>query len=367
MAVAATHTYTNTAIQPSRNPETAKTTTVRLSVGSHGKGTVLAQSSGITAVNAVHTLTFGGSPSGGSFRLLYTSGDQSLLSGAITYSGTAATMVANIQAALDALFGTGVVTVAGSGPYTVTFGGRAAGLDIPIPTVISSLTGTTPTLTPTYTTVGVSAGGTYYPAGDKNVAAVWTLTPIASTTTGTFKLAATVPDGRGRLQTANISFSATAATMASNITTALEALANIGSGNVTVSSTVTTGVSVITFAASLGNVWLEVTESAMLATSTFTGDPALVQTTAGVNDTARVVLQYDTVVTVYGEHTSGGGENGTSPRTMAPAYTAGVFRTNELKITGGATIDRITAAQLGRYIAGGPTLLSNAATEITLF
>ncbi|MEL4419882.1 hypothetical protein, partial [Shewanella algae] len=61
--------------------------------------------------------------------------------GAITYSGTAATMVANLQAAMDALFGAGNTLVAGISPYTITFQGAYANKNIPVPTVISSLSG----------------------------------------------------------------------------------------------------------------------------------------------------------------------------------------------------------------------------------
>lgn len=130
------------------------------------KGTVLGFVTGTgSAASEVHTLTFGGTVSGGTFVLQW-AGPVTYTSGAITYSATAATMVANIQAALDALFGAGNTVVAGTGPYTVTFAADLANKNIPIPTVISSLTGTSPTLTPTETTVGHPGSGLAVPYND---------------------------------------------------------------------------------------------------------------------------------------------------------------------------------------------------------
>ena len=118
----------------------------------------------VNGTNAVHTLTFGGTPTGGTFKLSL-SGE---LTAAITWSATNATLVSNIDAALEALpsVGTGgVVTAegtmtAGIGTITVTFSGtNVAKRVIPVMTVTSSLTGTSPTLVDAVTTAGVSPTG----------------------------------------------------------------------------------------------------------------------------------------------------------------------------------------------------------------
>ena len=113
--------------------------------------------------NEVQTLTIGGTPTGGTFKLAFngeTTGD-------ITWSSTNSTLVANIDAALEALsqIGTGGVTTAvgtmtsGIGTITVTFNGGTVGLRaVPTMTVANnSLTGTSPTLAVAETTPGVDA------------------------------------------------------------------------------------------------------------------------------------------------------------------------------------------------------------------
>ena len=77
--------------------------------------------------NEVQTLTIGGTPTGGTFRLSY----QGRRTGLIAWSATNNTLVANVDAALEALptIGTGgVVTAAGTltagvGTITITFSG----------------------------------------------------------------------------------------------------------------------------------------------------------------------------------------------------------------------------------------------------
>lgn len=113
-------------------------------------------------VDEVQTLTIGGTPTGGTFKLSFMGKTTS----AITWSATDATLVANIDAALEALptIGTGnVVTAAGTvssgiGTVTITFGGRLAKLAVPtIAVADNSLTGTSPTLAIAETTAGVTA------------------------------------------------------------------------------------------------------------------------------------------------------------------------------------------------------------------
>jgi hypothetical protein len=111
----------------------------------------------------VHTITIGGTPTGGTFAL-------SLLgfqSAPITWSATNATLIANIDAALEAMpvIGTGgVVTAAGTltagiGTITLTFGGNLTKLALGSVTTVAdnSLTGTAPTVAVAQTTPGVTA------------------------------------------------------------------------------------------------------------------------------------------------------------------------------------------------------------------
>lgn len=112
----------------------------------------------------IQTLTIGGTPTGGTFRL----GFAGFNTAPITWSNVNATLVAAIDAALEALgnIGTGGVTTAagtltaGIGTITITFGGPLAKRAVSTITVIeNALTGTTPTLAVAKTTPGVSASG----------------------------------------------------------------------------------------------------------------------------------------------------------------------------------------------------------------
>lgn len=113
-------------------------------------------------VNEVQTLTIGGTPTGGTFTLAF----DGFITAPITWSATNATLIANIDAALEALpnIGTGGVTTAvgtmtaGIGTATITFGGNLARQPVPTITVASNdLTGTTPTVAVAETTAGVAA------------------------------------------------------------------------------------------------------------------------------------------------------------------------------------------------------------------
>lgn len=110
----------------------------------------------------VQTLTFGGTPTGGTFTITFDGHTTS----AITWVGDDdAALIAAVDAALEALpnIGTGGVTCAdgtltsGVGTITITFGGNLAKLAVPLMTVTSSLTGTSPTAAITETTAGVTA------------------------------------------------------------------------------------------------------------------------------------------------------------------------------------------------------------------
>lgn len=116
----------------------------------------------VQGTNEVQTLTIGGTPTGGTFKLAF----DGYTSGPITWSSTNSTLLANIQAALDAMpnVGTnGIVAAAGSltagiGTITLTFGGNLINLAVALATVANnSLTGTAPTLEVAETTPGVTA------------------------------------------------------------------------------------------------------------------------------------------------------------------------------------------------------------------
>lgn len=118
----------------------------------------------VAGTSEVQTLTIGGTPTGGTFRLAF----EGFTTGDITWSATNATLVANIDAALEALpnVGTGGVTtavgtaVAGIGTITITFAGNLAIKPVATITVANnSLTGTSPTLAVAETTPGVAPSG----------------------------------------------------------------------------------------------------------------------------------------------------------------------------------------------------------------
>lgn len=116
----------------------------------------------VQGTNEVQTLTIGGTPTGGTFKLAF----DGHTSAAITWSATNNTLLANIQAALDAMpnVGTnGIVAAAGTltagiGTITLTFGANLINQVVPTMTVANnSLTGTDPTLAVEETTPGVTA------------------------------------------------------------------------------------------------------------------------------------------------------------------------------------------------------------------
>lgn len=129
-----------------------------------GLGTPLSNAGApVAGTDEVQTLTIGGTPTGGTFRLAF----QGYTTGAISWSSTNATLIANIQAALDALpnVGTnGIVAAvgtmtAGIGTATLTFSGAnlAKSAQALVTVADNSLTGTDPTLAIAETTPGVDA------------------------------------------------------------------------------------------------------------------------------------------------------------------------------------------------------------------
>lgn len=115
----------------------------------------------VAGTDETQTLTIGGTPTGGTFRL----GLEGVPTGPITWSATNATLLANINAALDARFGaaqivaTAVSLTAGIGTILLTFSGSSYAKNaIATMTIVeNALTGTAPTLAIAETTPGVKA------------------------------------------------------------------------------------------------------------------------------------------------------------------------------------------------------------------
>lgn len=117
----------------------------------------------VAGTNEVQTLTIGGTPTSGTFKLAY----EGATTAAITWSATNATLLADINAKLNALgtLGTSWVVAtagtltAGIGTILLTFsGGDVAHKAVPnISVANNSLAGTSPTLAIAETTPGVSA------------------------------------------------------------------------------------------------------------------------------------------------------------------------------------------------------------------
>lgn len=155
MPYAATTQLLNSKIKPVQNSVDARMASVRLPGGvNYAAGQILEEVASGAVQNAAHTITFGGTPSGGTFTLTYTLAYGPKATAAITYSGTAATMRSNLQTALDNLLGAGNTAVTGSGPYTITYQNDLGNRPIAVPTATSSLTGTSPTVTPASSVTG---------------------------------------------------------------------------------------------------------------------------------------------------------------------------------------------------------------------
>lgn len=116
-----------------------------------------------SGTSEIQTLTIGGTPTAGTFTITF----DGFTTSAITWSSTNATLVSNINTALNALpnLEDGEVVAAvgtmtsGIGTITLTFGGNRAKLAVNLMVATSSLTGTAPTAVITETTAGVTATG----------------------------------------------------------------------------------------------------------------------------------------------------------------------------------------------------------------
>src|SRR5262245_40287690 len=104
----------------------------------------------VAGTNQVDTLTIGGTPTGGTFKLAV----NGIATAAITWSNVNATLLTAINAALDAILGAGQIVAtagtltAGIGTILLTYSGANVGRKSwPAATVANnSLTGTSPTL-----------------------------------------------------------------------------------------------------------------------------------------------------------------------------------------------------------------------------
>jgi hypothetical protein len=131
--------------------ESASPTRILSNAGVPGAGT-----------SAIQTLTIGGTPTGGTFRLKY----EGATTAQIPWNATNATLIASVDAALEALGTVGVgnlttaagTLTAGIGTITITFAGALANRLVSAITVVdNSMTGTAPTVAVAITTPGVDA------------------------------------------------------------------------------------------------------------------------------------------------------------------------------------------------------------------
>ena len=117
------------------------------------------------ATNAVQTISFVGTVTGGSFLLMFNNtlnpygGSVNGTTGAIAYSANSSTLAANVQTALDSLTGVGntLVSAASATSVTVAFQGQLGGSAEPNLVAVSLLTGTQPTIAVGTTTAGFQA------------------------------------------------------------------------------------------------------------------------------------------------------------------------------------------------------------------
>lgn len=162
MAAAAIRTYTGQGVCPAIYPENARTDSKRFRPGTYTAGTCVGQITTLTAANDVQTITFTGTPTGGTFRLSF----NGQVTSAITYSVTDATVAANVLAALEALSNIGednvTVSFASSGTVgTITFvGDLGASFQPDLVFYTNDLTGgSDPAATFAHTTPGRALGG----------------------------------------------------------------------------------------------------------------------------------------------------------------------------------------------------------------
>lgn len=265
----------------------------------------------------LYILTFGGTPTGGTFTITF----DGYTTSAISWSSTNATLVSNIDTALEALssVGSGNVTTAalnmtsGIGTISLTLAGNLLAKTVSAPTVSSSLTGTAPTLTVTQAIAGVDATfrgclagtqvydvltGNTYVNTSTTLAPTWVdagnLTSAGAPSSGTSSVntldVKTSTSGGsstltfGGLTTPAFAWNATNATFLANLQLALD---NTFGTNafVATAGTLTSGIGTILITAS--NRLARLAIGAMTVNNGFTGGAAatISETTAGVTAT----------------------------------------------------------------------------------
>lgn len=118
--------------------------------------------------NEVQTLTIGGTPTAGTFKLV----QDGIQTASITWSAVNATLLSAINTALDAILGASSVVAtagtltAGIGTILLTYsGGSYQKRAVSTMTYVNALTGTSPTLAVAETTPGVDATGRFAAKG----------------------------------------------------------------------------------------------------------------------------------------------------------------------------------------------------------
>lgn len=162
------NTYSNIALRPAHSPELAVKRNIRLPYGGpygvggkFAKGKTVGCVSSATAANAVWTIALTGTPTGAKIYLTYSDGYK-VYTAETANAYTAIPTGAQLQTALESIFGSGNVTVVKTSlSYACTFGGQLAnirmgGLLTPTATFDG---GTTPAITLTRTTKGSCGSG----------------------------------------------------------------------------------------------------------------------------------------------------------------------------------------------------------------
>jgi len=297
------------------------TTTMNLSSGTDG---VTLNGTGTTNINVPSTQynVALNAPTAGTFTLSVTTvgtGGSTQTTAALAFGATAA----QIQTALQALSNVGSsATVTGAGPFVVTFTAAEANiLSITTPLVInSSLTGTTSA--PSVTGVAPTAGTANVKVNNTATANINTLasSEIVNSTTpvGKFAVALSAPTAGNFTLVVNTGTLATTTALPFNasaaaVQIAIQALANVGTGNATVSLTGTTYT--VSFAGAVANV-LAAVNPLVIGVSTLTGGGARTVTAAG-GGTANINTGTGTPTI----NIVGGGTNNITPGTGTPALT----------------------------------------------
>jgi hypothetical protein len=236
----------------------------------------VAAAAAVVAVNEQQTVTFTGTPTGGTFRMGYL--------GAWTAPLVYNISNTNLQAALVALatVGAGGATVAGSagGPYTITAAAGLAGADIPLFDVDSDLlsTGGIEEIDVATTRAGVSLV-----AEVTAVSEVQTITMSAKS--GTFRV------GYKGQWTTELAYNVAAA----DLQTALRALSTVGAGNLTVTGTAGSSY-VLTAASALAGTVMDMFDLDLSGLASYSGDfiaGSFVQPTDGSETILTMVGQED--------------------------------------------------------------------------